>query len=310
MGTERPESITSQAIALIERQLQEQPKSLIVIVGPTASGKTALALALRTQFPIEIISADSRLLYQGMDIGTAKPTSEEQQLCPHHLIDILKPNQSFSAADFQKQAFQVIQEVLQRGHVPVLVGGTMLYLDAVVYNYQWPKSEENESLKQKWRAKKLPELQALAFQLRPDIDQWVDTKNPVRLQRVLMHHESAGKWLWEEQKKGDTLFPSLMLGLNPDKIALQQRITQRVEQQWQQGLVTEVQKLLAQYPPETEAFSAIGYRQIIDFLQGNCSESEAKANIIQATQAYAKRQLTWWKRNQEIVWLAQGKNEK
>ncbi len=303
MGTERSKSSLEQAIHLVEKQRQLDPQFLLVLVGPTASGKTALALELAKHFPLEIVSADSRLLYKGMDIGTAKPSMEEQAQVPHHLIDILDPDQSFSAAQFQDQAISIINDILKRGKLPLLVGGTMLYIDAVVYNYQWPEEKEDRGLKEKWRKKTLEELQREALLVRPDIDQWIDTKNPVRLQRVLMHHEATGKWLWEEQRLGNKLWPTLILGLNPDREILKERIAARVELQWQQGLVSEVRALLKKFDTKSEAFSGIGYRQVIEFLTHTCSEVEAKAEVIRATNAYAKRQMTWWKRNQDIVWL-------
>lgn len=303
MGTERSKSSLEQAITLIQQQLEKEPQSLIVLVGPTASGKTGLALELAKYFPIEIVSADSRLLYRGMDIGTAKPSREEQAQVPHHFIDILDPNQTFSAPQFQSKAIPIIYDILQRGKLPLLVGGTMLYSDAVVYNYQWPEEKENEVLKQKWRQKDLQTLQQEAYQLRPDLDQWIDTKNPVRLQRVMMHYEATGKWLWEEQKLGNKLWPTLILGLNPGRERLKERIAFRVKQQWQQGLVAEVQGLLKLYDSKSEAFSGIGYVQVIKFLQGECGEKEAMDEVIRATNMYAKRQMTWWKKNPEIIWL-------
>lgn len=303
MGTERSKSSLEQAIALVQKQREQTPQFLLVLVGPTASGKTGLSLELAKHFPIEIISADSRLLYKEMDIGTAKPTAMEQAQAPHHLIDILEPNQTFSAAQFQAKAIPLINDILARGKLPLLVGGTMLYVDSVVYNYQWPEEKEDESLKQKWRAKPLTELQKEAIQLKSDIDQWIDVNNPVRLQRVLMHYEATGKWLWEQQRLGNKLWPTLLLGLNPDRESIKKRIAARVEEQWRQGLVQEVKALLEKLGPNAEAMSAIGYRQVVNFLQGNCNEAEAKAEVIKATNAYAKRQMTWWKRNDEIVWL-------
>lgn len=303
MGTERSESSLEKAIALVTAQLEKEQRSLVVMVGPTASGKTALALALTNQFEIEIVSADSRLIYRGMDIGTAKPTSEERHQCIHHLIDIVDPNESFSVADFQVKAIKIINDILKRGKTPLLVGGTMLYVDAIVYNYQWPEEIKDDELKAKWRGKELVELQSIANQLRPDMDQWIDTKNPVRLQRVLMYHEATGMWLWEVQRMGAELWPHLVLGLNPSKEVLVERITARVMKQWDDGLVNEVKELLKKYPPDTESFAAIGYRQIIEFLADRCTEKEAQDQVIKDTIAYAKRQMTWWKRSKEIVWL-------
>lgn len=303
MGTERSKSSLEQAIELVQKQLEKEPQFLLVLVGPTASGKTGLALDLAKHFPIEIVSADSRLLYRGMNIGTAKPTQAEQSLVPHHLIDILDPDQTFSAPQFQSKAIPIINDILQRGKLPLLVGGTMLYSDAVVYNYQWPEEKADEALKHKWRQKDLQTLQQEAYQLRPDLDQWIDTKNPVRLQRVMMHYEATSKWLWEEQRRGNKLWPTLMFGLNPSREQLKKRIASRAGQQWQQGLVAEVQGLLKQYDAKSAAFSGIGYLQVIKFLQGECSEKDAMEAVIRATNMYAKRQMTWWKKNQEIAWL-------
>lgn len=237
MGTERGKSSLDEAIHIINEQVNKEPQTVFALVGPTASGKTNLALALAEKFSIEIVSTDSRLLYRGMDIGTAKPNKKEQQICPHHLIDILNPDQIFSAAQFQENALAVIGDIFKRDHLPLLVGGTMLYIDAVLYNYQWPEEIITEETKQQWRQKSLSELQKQALALYPEMGDFIDIKNPVRLQRVLMHYDVTGNWLWEEQKKGKPLFPTVIMGLNPDREILRPRIIKRVNDQWLSGLV-------------------------------------------------------------------------
>lgn len=301
MGTSRGESIASQAQALVEQQLASAASSLIVILGPTASGKTALALDLAKMFPIEIVSADSRLVYRDMNIGTAKPTMEEQQSVPHHLIDIVSPEERFTLADYQSQAFSVIDTIRARSKLPIMVGGTMLYIDSVVYNYHLPA--ESGQQKENFRGLSLEQLQAKLAALNPDAERYLEWKNPVRLSRALEYYAMTGAWLWEQKKRGKKKYPFLMIGLQVDKDLLKKRITQRVDKQIAEGLIDEVAIITQKYPRSTTALTGIGYRQVVGFLQGKYSEAEMRHQIIHDTCDYAKRQMTWWRRNSEITWL-------
>ncbi len=311
MGTSRTKSSLEQARELISEQLEKEPSSLIVLLGPTASGKTALALELATFFPMEIISADSRLVYKDMDIGTAKPSKAEQLQVPHHLLDIVSPEENFTVADYQKAAFSRVDDVLRRKKIPLIVGGTMLYIDAAIYNYAFANAQAKQlsiinevpALKEKIRAMSLNQLQKELSNLLPDYEKYVDSKNPVRLMRVLEYYHLTGEWLWEKAKKAKPRYPYLLIGLAIDKDELKKRIAMRIEHQIAAGLIDEVKNLLERSPHSEVAMTGIGYRQVIRFLKGEYSEAEMIEQINKDTLAYAKRQMTWWKRNQEIHWL-------
>lgn len=303
MGTQRGKSVLEQAIELVSQQLGKEPESVIVLLGPTASGKTALALALKQYFPLEIISADSRLVYKDMDIGTAKPTKEEQMLVPHHLIDLVSPEQRFTVADYQKAAFETIDDVFKRKKIPLLVGGTMLYIDAVIYNYQLSIINEIPSLKKKIRAMSLSLLQKDLLELVPDAPKYIDIQNPVRVMRTLEYYYLTGEWLWEKASKSQPCYHYLLLGLSIAKDDLKKRIAIRIEQQMRDGLVDEVKMLLTRYPHSEVAMTGIGYRQVIRYINGEYDEQAMIDQMNKDTLAYAKRQMTWWKRNKEIHWL-------
>jgi len=301
MGTTRREGVLAQAKLLIGEQLKHHPQSLIVVLGPTASGKTALSLNLALEFAGEIISADSRLVYRHMNIGTAKPSNKEREVVTHHLIDIVSPDQMFTLADYQSLAFAAIEQVFTDKHTPFLVGGTMLYIDSIVYNYELPSGGKESD--QVVRAMSLTQLQSLLLTLNPDAPRFLDWQNPVRLMRALEFYYQTSNWIWEKQNRGRCKYPYLLLGLSVPKELLQQRIATRVEQQLKQGLVAEVEQILTNYPQSKIAITGIGYRQVKSYLDGLCSYEDMKHQIIKDTCTYAKRQMTWWRRNKEINWL-------
>ncbi len=303
MGTSRQASLVNQAKPYIDQFLNQQPLGVVVIVGPTASGKTALALELAQHGNGEIVSADSRLIYRDLDIGTAKPSKEELALVPHHLIDIINANEGFSVAEYQKMAYAKIDDLLARDKQPFLVGGTMLYVDAVVANFLLPVVDGLEKTAAHWRQQDLPTLQQLLLELRPDAADFIDIQNPVRLQRVMTHYQLHHTWLWEEHRKGDPRYPILMLGLKIEKEVLRDRVSKRVDQQFADGLIDEVRGLVAQYGASAPGLRTIGYTQVMDMLAGIDSEAQAKEKVIHATLDYAKRQMTWWKRNKDIIWI-------
>lgn len=305
MGTERGENFIKQAADLIGAQLKRAPQSLVVILGPTASGKTQLALNLAKEFGGEIVSADSRLVYREMDIGTAKPTKIQRTQIKHHLLDLVSPDEVFTLADYQRESFKVIEEILEQKKAPFLVGGTMLYIDSVVYNYELPQTNAAKSYAHV-RVLPLLELQSVLEKLNPEAHDFLDWKNPVRLMRALEYYYQTGRWIWERRGKGAVRYPYLLLGLQIEKEILAQRIQIRVEEQLRMGLVEEVIALLKKYPHSKVAMTGIGYRQIIDYLEGKYSLIDAQNKIIHDTVAYAKRQMTWWRRNSEINWLEVG----
>ncbi len=239
---------------------------MIVIVGQTASGKSDLAIDLAKKIGGEIICADSRTIYKGMDIGTAKPSLKDQKRVPHHLLDIVEPGQKYSAAQFQKDVFRLIDEVTQRGNIPLLVGGSGLYIDAVIFNYQFGDSEAER-----------------------------DPKNPRHLKRASKETLTNSQQLRQN---------TLVIGLNLDRELLKLRIAKRVEHMIDDGLVREVRKLGERYGWDSEAMSGIGYRFFGQYVRGEIDLNEAKAKFIQGDLSLAKRQRTWFKRNKYIHWIS------
>ena len=267
---------------------------LLVVVGPTASGKSGLALKLSRQFNGEIIAADSRTIYRDMDIGTAKPTAAEREAVTHHLLDVVEPNQPFSAADFQQRANRAIADIQSRGRLPIMVGGTGLYVDSVIYNYSFKPGEaaQHDSA---LVALSLEELQARAEDLGISLNH-SDWHNPRRLIRAI---ETNGQPPTKHEIRPDTL----VLGLSLDPAELEARITTRVHQMVEHGLQAEVEELLRHHKPDSEAMTGIGYRSFAQLASGDLTQQQAIEQTIQDTKRYAKRQLTWFKRNKDIRWV-------
>lgn len=286
-------------------------EKLLVIVGPTAVGKTELSLTLAKQLRGEIISADSMQVYQGMDIGTAKPTPEEQSAVPHHLIDVVKPGEPFSVADYQNLARQRISEIVARGHLPVMVGGTGLYVRAVIDPYNFIPADTDWALRERLRHQAAEAgLEALYYQLccvDPVAAARIHQNDERRIIRALEVYQTTGQPLsfWEQQ--GDQQaerYDLQMFGLTRPREQLYQRINQRVEQMVAGGLIAEARQLLGQGLDERLiANQAIGYKELFSYLRGEESLEEALEKLRQTTRRYAKRQLTWFRADQRIKWL-------
>lgn len=285
-------------------------RKIIAIVGPTASGKTALGIALAKKFDGEIVSADSRQIYRGMDIGTAKPTAAERRAVPHHLIDIKNPNEGYTVADYQRDAIAAIDDILTRGKVPFLIGGTGLYVRAVVENLDIPETITNVTLRTEIENEIARDGIEAVFKkllaLDPDAAQVVDPKNPRRVVRALEVAITTGIPFTAQRTKNAPLFDTLTLGLNPGPEALRERIDSRIDTMILDGLVEEVSALIKKYPTMPVAFDAIGYREIIDHLNGTTSLDEAVAIIKMNTWHYAKRQMTWFKKTPDVHWITNG----
>jgi len=271
---------------------------LIVILGPTASGKTALALDLAQRFDGEIIAADSRTVYIGMDIGTAKPTLEEQKLAPHHLIDVVTPDQAFTVAGFQRLARQAIADIASRGKVPILVGGTGLYIDAVIYNFSF-RPGGNLAERQQLESLSVDELQALTLQKGLSLPE--NSQNPRHLIRNLETDGAA--------PQRSPLRPrTLVLGINPDEETLKVRITARIDAMMKAGFLDEVRRVSSQYGWDAPALAAPGYKALHPFLDGEISLDQAKQQFVQNDWQYAKRQKTWFKRSSDIHWISKSED--
>jgi len=273
---------------------------LIVIVGPTAVGKTRLSLRLAQEFDGEIISADSRQVYRGMDIGTAKPTPEERRHVPHHLIDIITPDETFTLAQYQELACQAIDDVLARGKVPFLVGGTGQYVRAVVEGWGIPRVPPNEELRAElYRQAEREGPWALHDRLRevdPAAAGRIDPTNVRRVVRALEVYLETGRPISELQRKKPPPYRILQIGLTMERQELYRRIDERVDRMIEAGLVEEVRELVEQgYGYELPAMSGLGYQQIGMYRRGLASLEEAIQRIKRHTRRFVRHQYNWFR---------------
>jgi tRNA dimethylallyltransferase len=267
---------------------------LLVIVGQTASGKSGLAIELAVRLNGEIICADSWTVRKGLDIGTAKPTLKEQQLVPHHLLNIVDPNEDFSAAVFKGLAETKIAEITSRGALPILVGGTGLYIDGLLYNYGFlPEGSDTE--RSELNNLKIDALLARIYQAGYDVE-GIDTRNKRRLIRLL---ETGGKLPTKQVLRSN----SLIIGLRLSADELQTRIVSRVDMMISSGLEQEVRELIEDFGWECEGLKGIGYREWQPYFEDQINISELRQSIIRSTRDLAKRQATWFKRNKSIHWF-------
>ena len=269
---------------------------MIAIVGTTASGKTDLALKLASKYNGEIICADSRTIYRGMDIGTAKPTLAEQAAVPHHLLDVIEPGERLGAAEFKRLAEAAARDVLSRGRLPFLVGGSGMYVDAVLYDYKFP-SGSDEKMRQKFEKLNDESLREMLAAEDPEAYGRVDLMNRRRVIRAL---ETAGQ---PSSKRIEVRPDILVLGLTMNKEVIQKRIEQRVEKMLSEGFIQEVQTIGERYGWDCTAFEVIGYRAFKDVVFGRKTVAEATADFVSGDMALYKKQLTWFKRNKQIHWL-------
>jgi tRNA dimethylallyltransferase len=289
----------------------EMPKpKLIAIVGPTASGKTSLSLELTRRHGAEIVSADSRQIYREMDIGTAKPSWDEMRAILHHLIDIKNPNEDYTVSDYQRDAQAAIADIARRGKLPVLVGGTGLYVRAVLENLDIPRAAADPALRARIE-RDIAELGLAAVFAQlvardPEAAYIVDPRNPRRVVRALEVAITTGEPFTAQRRQSPALYDVLKLGLAtnlwPPEI-LRERIDRRIDVMMQDGLVEEVENLVKKYGRACVAFDAIGYREIIDYLNGKISLERAVANMKLNTWRYAKRQMTWFRKDKEVQWI-------
>lgn len=282
---------------------------ILVILGPTASGKTDLGIALAKKFNGEIISADSRQVYKKMDVATAKPAGKREggvyvvNGIPHYLLDIIDPADDFSLADFKALALKHIREILRRRKLPIIVGGTGLYIWSIVDNLNIPKVAPDKNLRVELEKKNLAELVELFKRIDPRSAQKVDLKNPRRVLRALEVVITSGESFFAQRKKAKPLFDVLQIGIELPRPELRQRIEARVDRQIEQGLVKEVRELAKRYNWNLPSMSGIGYKQMGYYLRGEKSLAEAIEILKQDTKKYAKRQVTWFKRDKRICWI-------
>lgn len=283
-------------ISNIRHQTSDIPQGpLIAIVGQTASGKSALALEIAQNIGGEIISADSWAVRRELDIATAKPSRQEQALTPHHLIDIVSPCDDFTAVEFQRQCYEAIYGINIRGNMPILVGGTGLYIDSVLYNYSFSPKKPAE-LRATYNDMTINELLTEAKERNLDTSQ-IDTRNKRRIIRLL---ETDGHQPTKQPLRDNTC----LIGLQVGRADLHARIERRVDTMLAQGLEDEVKQLSEKYGWECEGLKGIGYIEWQDYFLGSQSLEQTRLRIIQSTNQLAKRQQTWFKRNRDIIWCA------
>ncbi len=286
-------------------------EKVLVILGPTAAGKTKLSLELAKNFRGEIISADSMQVYRGMDIGTAKAGKEERESVPHHLLDVVSPEEKFSVADYQEMVDQIIPGIVEKGRIPMLVGGTGLYIKAVIEGFLFPEMDNDYKLRN--QLKKLAETHGNKYlhNKLTDIDpQLAEKIHPNDLRRVIRGievYKKTGKTITyykKKQQQSPDRYLSLKFGLTWNRDDLYQRINQRVDQMIEKGLVDEVKGLLnSGYNLSKTARQGLGYKEIIDYLEGEYALDEAVRLLKRNTRRFAKRQLTWFKRDDSINWF-------
>ena len=282
---------------------------LILIVGPTAVGKTEIAIQLAERLNGEIVSADSRLFYRGMDIGTAKPSREEQARVPHHLIDIANPDEVLSLAVFQQKATEAIADIHARGKPPFLVGGTGQYIRAVTQGWSPPEVKPNEQLRNELEREKeengIDWLHDKLKELDPDAAEKIDPRNFRRTIRALEVIMTTGKKFSEQRGQGESPYHLITVGLTRPREELYRRVDERIESMYANGLMDEVKSLIARgYSPSLPTMSAIGYRECVQAFEGQITVEEAKQLTRRATRVFVRRQANWFKESDpNILWF-------
>ncbi|MDL1912122.1 tRNA (adenosine(37)-N6)-dimethylallyltransferase MiaA [Chloroflexi bacterium CFX6] len=282
---------------------------LILIVGPTAVGKTEIAIQLAERLNGEIVSADSRLFYRGMDIGTAKPTREERARAPHHLIDIADPDETLSLAVFQQKAREAIADIRTRNKLPFLVGGTGQYVRAVTEGWSPPEVPPNEELRgelEKWKVERgINWLYEKLKSLDPEAAEGIDPRNVRRTIRALEVILSTGKKFSAQRGQGDSPYRLVTIGLTRPREELYRRVDARIESMFANGFLDEVKGLLDKgYSPSLPTMSAIGYRECVGVIQGELTEEQAKVRMRRGTRVFVRRQANWFRESDpKIAWF-------
>jgi tRNA dimethylallyltransferase len=285
----------------------DQP--LIVLVGPTASGKTSLALRLAEEFNGEIVSCDSVAVYREMEIGTAKPTREERALIQHHMIDIASPDEACTAGDYSRQAREALTGITERGHLPIVAGGTGLYLRALIdglFPAPPQKPGQRERLRKLAKTRGPAYLHRLLTRLDPTAAAAIHPNDVPKVIRAIEVSLAAEEPLTQQWQKGrDTLtgYRILRLGLNPPRQRLYERINQRAAAMFDRGLIEETERLIARYGKDCRPLTSLGYAEAVAVLENELTREQAIAQAQQGHRNYAKRQLTWFRREPNIHWL-------
>lgn len=279
---------------------------LILLIGPTAVGKTEIAIRLAETMDGEIVSADSRLFYRGMDIGTAKPTPAERARVPHHLIDVAEPDETWSLAQFQREARRVIADIHARGKLPFLVGGTGQYVRAVTEGWSPPEVKPDERLRSELEKLKADQgiywLHDRLKLLDPEAAAKIDARNARRTIRALEVILSTGRRFSEQRGQAESPYRLIAVGLTRPREELYARVDARIESMFAAGFVDEVRRLLEKgYSPELPSMSGIGYRECVGVVKGKLTEEQAKVQIRRATRVFVRRQANWFKSTDESI---------
>lgn len=288
-----------------------ETKPLVILTGPTAVGKTALSIKLASEIGGEIISADSMQVYRQMNIGSAKIKPEEMGGIPHHLIDILEPEEEFNVCLFEKLALEAMEQIYERGHIPVVVGGTGFYIQALLYQIDFTEEETDTAFRDKlWQLgeeKGNHYLHELLRKVDPESAEEIHENNRKRVIRALEFYENSGKPISthnKEQRQKTSAYNSCYFVLTDDRKKLYERIESRVDQMLSKGLVDEVRTLKERgCNASMVSMQGLGYKEILEYLDGRCSLLEAVEKIKKETRHFAKRQLTWFRREKDVIWL-------
>lgn len=287
---------------------------VIVICGPTASGKTALSVELAKKIDGQIVSADSMQIYKDMSIGTAKPSVKEMQGIKHYLIDCVLPSKRYSVADFKRDAKKAIREIIKAGKNPIVVGGTGLYLDSLIYEIEYSNIEFDKDyrnmLEERAQKEGLEQLYNEAMKIDPEATKKINPNDKKRITRVLEIYHATGKTKTEQEadsRKNEPEFDYKVYAINWEREELYNRINKRVDLMIEEGLIEEVKNLLDKYDEFPTAMQGLGYKEVVQYLEGKCTKEEMIEKIKQESRRYAKRQITWFRKNKQTTWL-QGEN--
>ena len=282
----------------------------IAICGPTASGKTALSIELAKKINGEIVSCDSMQIYKYMNIGTAKPDAQEMQGIRHYLLDIVEPNERYSVADYKRDAKKAIKEIIEKGKVPIIVGGTGLYLDSLIYEIEYQNIEFDEEYRKKLEKQVeeigLETLYEEAKKIDPEAIEKISSNDKKRILRILEIYHATGKNKTEQEKesrKKEVEYDYRVFAINWDREILYNRINKRVDIMIEQGLIEEVKEILKKYDEFPTAMQGLGYKEVVQYLKGEYTKEEMIEKLKMETRRYAKRQLTWFRKNKQTIWL-------
>ncbi len=287
----------------------EKPK-VIVICGPTASGKTKLSIEVAKLVNGEIVSADSMQIYKDMTIGTAKPTTEEMQGIKHYLIDFVSPDKRYSVAEYKNDATNAIEEIISKGKTPIVVGGTGLYVNSLIYEIEYPSVELDTNYRKKLEeiAEKegLDRLYEMAMKVDKLAMKKISQNDKKRICRVLEIYHATGKTKTQieiESRANEPKYDYLVFGISMDREKLYDRINKRVDIMIEDGLIDEVKEVLNKYDDFPTAMQGLGYKEVVEYINGDTTKEEMIEKIKMETRRYAKRQLTWFRRYDNITWI-------